>query len=321
MEMSADELYEHALFVYNRDGGEAEKSERFEALLRLAIKKKRGGHVKAMRCLADHLELYEKRLIEAAKIYEKLATKHNDAHAAYKGGYIFYYKADASAETEERALGLLSIAAEANIAEAIVMVAEHYMLFAFGDEEKLAYAAKLLKKIEDTRLHAYRDSTMGRFYYLLGSYLKDGLGTECDPEGAFDAFQMSIRVGSYLTEYDVGECYLTGFGTEKDTKKAFECFMNTKELYSSQYRIGWCYMYGEGVEKDEAEGIKWLGEAALNGDADAMYEYALATIEGRGVEADAERGLSLMEEAFDEGASMSAYNYLNKLFPDDYPLD
>ncbi len=321
MNMSADELYELAVEVYIGEGDIYEREERHDELLRAAIKKVKGGHLRSMWALADSLSSNESGRLEAAKLYERIAKNYGDERAAYFGGYILYFKTHGSEHTLNRAMKLLTFASEKNIAEAIEIVGNHYMYFDYLDKEGHALAARLLKKAEDTRLFAFRESTMGRLYELLGEYLSEGRGTPCDPKGAFEAFEMAIRYGNTLTEHDLGECYLTGFGTQKDPQKAFECFMNTKHLYASQYRIGWCYLYGEGVDKDEIEGMKWLADAAAGGDGNAMYEYALATIEGRGVAKNEKIGISLMKEAFEEGASMSAYNYLNKLFPEDYPLD
>ena len=319
--MSADALYEHALSTYIGEAEAPYRKERYEALLRAAIAKKKGGHRKAMRALAQHLGADEPRGLEAARLYERLALKYGDERAAYEGGYYFYFNARGSEYTIKRAIKLLTIAAEGNVAEAIVIIGEHYMYFEHSDEEGKRLAVRLLKKVESTRLWADFDDTMGRLYSLLGAYLKEGRGTECDPEGAFDAFVMSVRTGDYLTEYDVGECYLTGFGTKKDTEKAFECFMNTKCLAVSKYRIGCCYLRGEGVEKDEAEGVSWLRLAAEEENGDAMYELALCTIEGTGSEKDEELGIELMRRAFDDGASIKAYYYLNKLFPEEYPIE
>ena len=318
--MTPSQLYDLAIFEYARDK-ENEREERFVALLRAAIKKSGGRHVRALWALAEHLSIDDATKLEAAKLYERIAKRHGDARAAYYAGYLLYYRADKSETTRKRALSLLTMAAEENIAEAIEMVATHYRIFGYSDAEGERLAARLLKKVEDTRLFAFHTSTMGNVYDLLGHYLSEGCGCEADPKGAFEAFEMAVNYGNRVCLCDLGECYLNGFGVECDPARAFECFMETKYLAASKYRIGYAYIYGIGAEKNEAVGIKWLKEADESGDADATFELALAAIEGRGVEKDEEKGIEIMRRAFDEGASMRAYEYLAKLFPDEFPME
>ena len=201
--LSAGKLYDLAIFEYARDK-ENERDERFVALLRAAIKKSGGRHVRALWTLAEHLSINDKTKIEAAKLYERIAKRHGDARAAYYAGYLLYYRADKSETTRKRALSLLTMAAEENIAEAIEMVATHYRIFGYSDTDGERLAARLLKKVEDTRLFAFHTSTMGDVYDLLGHYLSEGLGCEVDPKGAFEAFEMAVNYGNRVCLCDLG---------------------------------------------------------------------------------------------------------------------
>jgi TPR repeat protein len=58
----------------------------------------------------------------------------------------------------------------------------------------------------------------------------------------------------------------------EDKAKAVRCYRNEAEQGDpgAQYLLGLCYYYGEGVTKNEAEGIKWIHQAAKQGYAEAI---------------------------------------------------
>ena len=131
---------------------------------------------------------------------------------------------------------------------------------------------------------------------------------------------MAVRRGEPLALSDLGECYFKGFGTEQDLERALECFMETKHLGVSKYYIATYYLYGLLGMLDEPEGVRWLKEAVEDGDGDAMYELASAMLRGKGTEQDLEGGIEMMKRAFDEGANIKAYEFLHKMFPEEYPM-
>lgn len=318
--MSADELYGLAVDIYVGEGSDAECEARYEAYLRAAIERSGGEHSAAKLSLAELLERQDGRIIEAASLYAAIAKKHRYARAAYKAGKLLYYKTNDKDAVIDEALELFKLAAEAGLAEAIVELARYYMCHAYDDKEGQRYAFSLLSRVDDTRLEALHDITMGMLYSLYGEYAREGYGTECDPALAFDCFDMAVRHGNTIALTYLGECYFKGFGTEQDLERAFECFMESSHLGTSKYYIGMYYLYGLSGRLDEPEGIRWLKEAVDIGDGDAMYELALATIDGRGTPKDENLGIEMMKRAFDEGASMMAYEFLNKMFPDEYPM-
>lgn len=318
--MSADELYGLAVNTYIGEGEKEELEARYEAYLRAAIDKSGGEHLSARLALAEHLSHEDSKVIEAASLYAGIARKHGDARAAYKAGRMLYYNVKDNESVIGTAIELFRTAAEGNLAEAIVELARHYRYFAYDDEEGQRYAFSLLCRIDDTRLDAIYDLTVGRLYALYGEYARDGIGTECDPTLAFECFEMAVRRGEKVALSDLGECYFKGFGTECDLERALECFMETKHLGVSKYYIAMYYLYGLLGMLDEPEGVRWLKEAVEDGDGDAMYELATAMLRGTGTEQDLEGGIEMMKRAFDEGANIKAYEFLHQMFPEEYPM-
>jgi TPR repeat protein len=49
------------------------------------------------------------------------------------------------------------------------------------------------------------------------------------------------------------------------------------------YSLGYCLLHGEGTPRDARAGVRWLRQAALQGEADAQYELGLAYYRGDGL--------------------------------------
>ncbi|MBR5893847.1 MAG: sel1 repeat family protein, partial [Bacteroidaceae bacterium] len=68
---------------------------------------------------------------------------------------------------------------------------------------------------------------------------------------------------------NLGYCYGTGSGVEKDPTEAVKWYRKAAEQgqVNAQYNLGLCYEIG--VAKDLAEAVKWYRKAAEQGHADA----------------------------------------------------
>lgn len=140
--------------------------------------------------------------------------------------------------------------------------------------------------------------------------------------------------GDAKSQYELGWCYLKGYGIEKDFDKAVYWFQEGIEQdYAEAYRgLGVCYMFGDGVPQDFAKAINLYEEAASRGDARAMYNlgscyfYGMAVLQnyndafmwyekslkhgeeeakyqmgwmyigGKGVQQDIDKGIKMLEE-------------------------
>jgi TPR repeat protein len=76
----------------------------------------------------------------------------------------------------------------------------------------------------------------------------------------------------------------------------------------SQVQIGLAYLTGDGVHKDDAEGVKWLREAADQGNPIAERYLAEMYFKGRGVPADNAEAAKWLRMAAEQGDAQSQHN-------------
>jgi TPR repeat protein len=75
------------------------------------------------------------------------------------------------------------------------------------------------------------------------------------------------KKGNAEEQYQLGLCYETGDGVEKNMTEAAAWFRKAAEqgLAEAQYSLGYCYENGEGVAKDVKQAKYWKDKAAKNG--------------------------------------------------------
>ena len=99
--------------------------------------------------------------------------------------------------------------------------------------------------------------------------------TEKIPEDPVEAFKYHLREaerGDKVHQYNLGICYDTGSGTERDEKKAFEWYKKAAEqgMAEAQYNVGVTYWNGEVVNRNIKEAKIWFEKAARNGNKEAQ---------------------------------------------------
>jgi hypothetical protein len=69
---------------------------------------------------------------------------------------------------------------------------------------------------------------------------------------AFQCFKISAEAGEAEAEYDLGYCYLTGQGVDRDEAEAFKWFQKSADQGNpqGQFGVGYCYENGWGVNAD-----------------------------------------------------------------------
>ncbi|CAG8445753.1 5583_t:CDS:2 [Diversispora eburnea] len=109
-------------------------------------------------------------------------------------------------------------------------------------------------------------------YPIAQDFLADcynfGLGTIKNEELCFQWYNKAYEGGSINAEYELGECYKSGFGSkERNVKIALEHFKNSakKGNISSMYWMGWCHEKGIGTDRDLNVSINWYKKALKNG--------------------------------------------------------
>ena len=316
-----DEIYEKAQLAEIEGYTDPVQEKNALDLYRKAAEK---GHFLSQWHLAEYLHLFgegKRDESECTKWYEACALRHKYPRAFYHAGVRYCFGSGVRVSIR-KGIEYLTYAAEKGIGEAIVWLGRHYTVY--RRSKKLRKKGfDLLCRVDTERLtYLYDDNTPGELYSLLGDCYKEGRGTKVNPEKAFECYKKSANMGDLGGQVELGRCYKDGFGVGQDGKKAVELFRESSEYHGdAQYMLGMCYLDGIGVEKDEKEGVRWLQMAVDDGWGEPMYHLALCYIDGRGVKKDREKGLDLMRRAFDEGAILDAYLYLNKIFPDEYPLN
>ena len=111
--------------------------------------------------------------------------------------------------------------------------------------------------------------------------------------------------------FNLGMCYLHGYGCEKDLDRAFGCFRTAAEAGHPEAinNIGGFFRDGLIVEKDYVRAAKWFFKSAELGNAYGQLNYALALQRGEGIEKDEKAAAKLLLDAAQQGCpeAMNAY--------------
>ncbi len=80
----------------------------------------------------------------------------------------------------------------------------------------------------------------------------------------FPVTKEQADAGDTAAQAKVGQMYLSGEGTERDTEKAFEYLSKAADsgIADAQFSMGRLYWEGEGVKKSQTEAVQWYEKAA-----------------------------------------------------------
>lgn len=103
--------------------------------------------------------------------------------------------------------------------------------------------------------------------------------------------------------YNLGMCYMHGYGVRQDPFRALECFRaaaaeNHPEAINN---IGGFYRDGLVVERDPVLAARWFAKSADFGNAYGELNYAYALQRGEGVEEDKERAARMFKSSAEQG--------------------
>lgn len=107
--------------------------------------------------------------------------------------------------------------------------------------------------------------------------------------------------------YNLGVCYLKGWGCERDGEQAMEN-LNAAAAAGHPKAMN---LVGD-LHKDPVAATRYFAQSASLGNAEGRYRYAKAFLEGRGVEENRERAVELMGAAAKQGlpAAMDEYGQM-----------
>lgn len=111
--------------------------------------------------------------------------------------------------------------------------------------------------------------------------------------------------------YNIGMCYMQGYGGTVDAGRAFQCFRAAAEEGHPEAinNIGGFYRDGIGVMTNAELSVRWFKKSAELGNAYGQLNYALAMQRGEGTTRDEAAAAKMMREACDQGCAeaMGAY--------------
>lgn len=128
---------------------------------------------------------------------------------------------------------------------------------------------------------------------------------------SFSCFKKAAAQKDANGLYNLGMCYMNGYGCEADPEKAYECFETSAEMGhpESINNIGGMYRDGIVVERDLVVATRWFAKASDLGNAYGQLNYALALQRGEGVEKDVKAAAELLKAASAQGnpEALNAY--------------
>ena len=127
----------------------------------------------------------------------------------------------------------------------------------------------------------------------------------------FGLFKKAADKGDANGLYNLGMCYMQGYGCTPDEDLAYKCFRTSAEAGHPEAinNVGGFYRDGIVVRANPETAAKWFAKSAELGNAYGMFNYALALQRGEGVEKDVAKAVELLKEASELGnaEAMNAY--------------
>jgi TPR repeat protein len=167
--------------------------------------------------------------------------------------------------------------------------------------------------------------------YNVGAMYQNGRGVEADRERALewyhkaaeqgnsramarlglmesnrDSFHSELeqaKLGNTESQYNVGNMYARGNGTNIDLRQAVGWYEKAagQGHIKAAYKLGLAYYEGAGVRRSGKHARKWFGVAAADGYAPAQYYLGRIHAEGQGVRKDYGKALEWFSRAIDGG--------------------
>jgi len=121
--------------------------------------------------------------------------------------------------------------------------------------------------------------------------------------------RQAAEQGDAQAQYNLGLCYVTGDGVEKDEREAVKWFLLAagQGNADAQNHLGFCYDNGTGVEKDAREAVKWYRLAAEQGNAVAQSNLGVSYQDGTGVDKDEREAVKWYRLAAGQGNAQAQY--------------
>lgn len=243
-----------AVYAQDRQLGEAQYEEGKKY-------NKAGDYDNAIRCYKAAAELgYADAMGELADIYKD--EKKDNVQA------LIWYKKYLSAIDDAIAKkGTIEQDDSLSIHCIYSYIGEIYKEGGNGVERDLAQAVRCYEKAIN-----YGASHWSYAIYLIAEkylYGDEEEGIKEDNQQALILLNKAYNYGCRLAAFDLGECYLNGWGVEKDEKAAFNYYKEAvgeeEEHVRAMAQLGLCYYDGKGTERDLTKAAYYMSKAAEKG--------------------------------------------------------
>lgn len=150
-------------------------------------------------------------------------------------------------------------------------------------------------------LEAQADKNDNEILENLAYCYEEGKGTEQNYGKAAQLYAQAAKNGSDYALLNLGHYYLNGWGVQKDTVRALQLWDRAADHgydFANQ-DLANHYTYEGDVEK----AAKYIGKSVALGNKDAIYKYAMLTMDGIGVKKDSIQGMNYLKKAADLGVA------------------
>lgn len=260
-------------------------------------------------CCGERMNINQLEEMKRLSFYEMRADE-GDSYALMDTAK-FYCKGDAFQKDLDKALELMTKAADLGNADAQQELADWYFYTDndFPSDESMAfeYATK-----------AYRNGCIYSPYFLYTCYLK-GYGTQENCEYAIKLLHEAANLGFIAPIEELGNYHKSGVYVEKSDAKAAYYYeqLSVEDNCSNDtaYNIGMMYWHGNGTEVNYKKANEWFNYCIERfNDWGSKIPIAVFHYEGKGFPKNQTKGISLMMQIAnnksDEWASTMANKYL-----------
>jgi uncharacterized protein len=142
---------------------------------------------------------------------------------------------------------------------------------------------------ELAQLRAKAEAGDAQSQFELGAAFSIGkFGVATNYVEAVKWYRKAAEQNHAAAQSNLGACYGTGQGVEKDVAEAARWYRKAAEQNDpvAQYNLGGCYAIGQGVTKDYMDSASWLRKAAEQNHAKAQSDLGVCYLAGLGVTKD-----------------------------------
>lgn len=224
---------------------------------------------------------------EALKYFQK-AANNGDAYSYAWIAKIYYYGNGCAQNYEEAFKWFLKAA---NAGQTVVYGWLGLVYYeGKGCNKNYGEAIKWLKKAAengDSSCYGY----LGSSYYELQDF-----------QEAFKWTSKAVENGDIASNTGLGIMYVNGLGTERNEKKALDCFKKAASIGDAVacFWLGSMYFDGKGTSINEAEGFKWTQKAAEKGYVGSYIALGFCFEEGKGTEKNIDEAITWYKKAYDK---------------------